>query len=150
MISLISSKWSVWLSLWLIPLIAFSMLMIQQSWVQEEIYSSSNAIFFHMHSCLRFADLDADGDYHLLCGTLEKSLKIYRGVLTRGWQIAFVTNSHLSLTPRRHVCSVKTRSAGHTSVGCVPVYRRTFADSFCGSRIRALCFYIPVRLLKNN
>lgn len=31
-------------------------------------------------NCLRFADLDADGDYHLLCGTLEKSLKIYRGM----------------------------------------------------------------------
>ena len=37
----------------------------------------------HFPSCLRFADLDADGDYHLLCGTLEKNLKIYRGAYAR-------------------------------------------------------------------
>ena len=83
-------KKSVWLKAWHDPLAglqAYSKYVLcALSELKSKcvlIYSSSNAIFFHMHSCLRFADLDADGDYHLLCGTLEKSLKIYRGVLTR-------------------------------------------------------------------
>ena len=35
-------------------------------------------------SCVRFADINGNGDFNLLVGTLERKLKIFRGVQVSG------------------------------------------------------------------